>query len=60
MKGMATIVIESELLASSVIYHSGLFSANIPIIFRSGVPSTCDWMTGQNLFFTMALDRAST
>ena len=59
MKGMGTVVIESEQLASSVMYHSGLFSENIPIIFRSGVPSTCDWMIGHNLFFTIALERAS-
>ena len=53
-------VIESEQLASSVINHSGLFSANIPIIFKSGVPYTFDYTTGHSFYFTIALERAST
>jgi hypothetical protein len=40
--------------------HSGLFSANIPIILRSGVPSTWDLTIGHNLCFTKALEIAST
>lgn len=37
--GMGTTVIESEQQASSLINHSNLFSENIPINFKSGVPS---------------------
>ena len=39
ISGIGTIVMESEQQAISVIIHSGLFSANIPIIFKSGVSS---------------------
>ena len=37
--GMGTTVIESEQQASSLINHSNLFSENIPMSFKSGVPS---------------------
>jgi hypothetical protein len=45
---MGTTAIESEQLASSVINHSGLFSEKIPIILRSGVPSTLLFIKGHN------------
>ena len=60
MKGIGTTVTESAQLAISVINHSGLFSANIPIILRSGVPSVLDLTNGHNLCLTNALERSST
>ena len=59
IKGIGTTVIESEQLANSVINHSGLFSENIPIILRSGVPSTQLLIKGHNFFLIRDLDKAS-
>ena len=59
IKGIGTTVIESEQLANSVINHSGLFSENIPIILRSGVPWMQLLIKGHSFLFTRDLERAS-
>lgn len=59
ISGIGTIVIVSEQQASSVIIHSGLFSANMPIIFKSGVFSIYDDIIGQSCYLIIALDKAS-
>lgn len=58
--GMGTTVIESEQQASSLINHSNLFSENIPISFKSGVPSIWNFNNGQYYFLTIEADKHST
>lgn len=53
-------VTESDIAANYDIYHSFLFSENIPIYFMEGVPSTSDSIKGQNFLSIMILERAST
>ena len=55
-----TIQMESLQQAISVMIHSSLFSENIPMNFRSGVPSTDEFYRGHSYLLIIDLERDST